>query len=136
MAYPWSNSTGFGTKYANPATLPNGNSTGGVVFNPSSNVIVATNDNSPYVTAYPWSASTGFGTKYTDPSVGNRPTGAPQDIAFNFDGTAIAVGHNTTPFVTAISWSNSTGFGTKFTNPTTLPPQPGQSVAFGTIYPA
>ena len=31
-AYPWSNSTGFGSKYADPATLPTGTDSYGVDF--------------------------------------------------------------------------------------------------------
>ena len=65
--YPWSNATGFGTKYANPASLTAGTfSGGGVAFSSTGNDIALAQYNSPYVSAYPWSAS-GFGTKYTAP---------------------------------------------------------------------
>jgi hypothetical protein len=74
--YPWSN--GFGTKYANPGTLPNG--TGyGVAFSPSGNAIAVAHLNSPYVSAYPWSS--GFGTKYANP--GTLPNGTGYGVAFS-----------------------------------------------------
>jgi hypothetical protein len=64
-AYPWSGS-GFGTKFADPATLPP--ATGrGVAFSPSGNAIAVAHSTSPFITAYPWSGS-GFGTKFADPA--------------------------------------------------------------------
>ena len=65
-AYPWSTS-GFGTKYANPATLPAG--ANAVAFSPSGNAM-ALGEYGPfssYIGAYPWSAS-GFGTRYANPA--------------------------------------------------------------------
>ena len=62
-AYPWS--AGFGTKYANPSTLPGGLSYG-VAFKPQGDAIAVGGYNSPYVTAYPWAA--GFGSKYSNPA--------------------------------------------------------------------
>ncbi len=73
--YPFS--AGFGTKYANPATLPS--ATGrGVAFNSAGNTIAVAQDGSPYINAYPWSA--GFGTKYADPAT--LPTNAANGVAF------------------------------------------------------
>jgi hypothetical protein len=64
-AYPWSGS-GFGTKFADPATLPTGTGNG-VTFSPTGDAIVVAHNASPFVTAYPWSGS-GFGTKFADPA--------------------------------------------------------------------
>lgn len=76
-AYPWS-SSGFGTKYANPTTLPTG--TGfGVAFSPDGSAIAIAHTASPFVSAYPWSGS-GFGTKYANPTT--LPTGAGYGVAF------------------------------------------------------
>jgi hypothetical protein len=62
-AYPWSN--GFGSKYANPATLPP--STGyGTAFSPSGAHIAVVHWGAISISAYPW--SNGFGTKYADPA--------------------------------------------------------------------
>ena len=62
-AYPWS--SGFGTKYADPATLP-ANDGYGVAFSASGNDIAVAHRGTPFITAYPWSS--GFGTKYADPA--------------------------------------------------------------------
>ena len=77
-AYPWSSSTGFGTKYTNPATLPT-NTSPGVAFSPAGDAIAVAHYTSPYVSAYPWSSS-GFGTKYADPAT--LPTGNALAVAF------------------------------------------------------
>ena len=81
--YPWS-SSGFGTKFANPLTLPTGDGNG-VSFSPSKNAIVVVSTLTPYVTAYPWSSS-GFGTKYTNPVT--TPTGDSKDVKFSPSGNA------------------------------------------------
>jgi hypothetical protein len=58
IAYPWSDS-GFGTKFADPGTLPTGQGNS-VAFSPAGNAIAVAHATSPYVTSYPWSGS-GFG---------------------------------------------------------------------------
>jgi WD40 repeat protein len=111
-AYTWS-SSGFGAKYADPATLPTG-SAYGVAFSPSGNTIAVAHSTSIFITAYPWSGS-GFGTKYGNPAT--LPTGGGIGVAFSPAGNAIAVAHGG---ITAYPWSTS-GFGTKYTDPATLP---------------
>ena len=123
-AYPWSGS-GFGTKFADPGTLPTGNAPN-VAFSPAGNAIAAALTASPYITAYPWSGS-GFGTKFADP--GTLPTGTGYGVAFSPAGNAIAVSHNISPFITAYPWSGS-GFGTKFADPGTLPTGTGRGLTF------
>jgi len=61
--YPWVSR--FGTKYADPATLPTGNGLS-VAFSPSGNDIAVAHPTTPFISVYPWSS--GFGTKYTDPA--------------------------------------------------------------------
>ena len=78
-AYPWNVSTGFGTKYTNPATLPAG-AGNDVAFNPAGDTIAVAHDTSPFISAYPWNAGTGFGAKYTNPAT--LPTGAGNGVAF------------------------------------------------------
>jgi len=73
-AYPFS--AGFGTKYADPGTLPVGRGYG-VAFNSDS--IAVGHQSSPSITAYPFSA--GFGTKYANPAT-----------LFTNDGRGIAFG--------------------------------------------
>jgi hypothetical protein len=118
-AYPWSGSTGFGTKFANPVSLPAGAGRGdAVAFSPQGNAISLTYDASPRWSAWQWSTS-GFGTKYTDPAgfdgVDCRST------AFSPAGDAVAcVSANVGTVIFVYTWSSSTGFGTKFTQPSFL----------------
>ena len=99
-AYPWSDS-GFGVKFANPATLPAGDGNG-VAFSPAGNTIAVAHTTTPFITAYPWSAS-GFGTKFTNPAT--LPAGDGNGVAFSPAGNAIAVAHTTSPSITAYPWS-------------------------------
>ena len=64
-AYPWS-SSGFGTKFTNPGTLPAGNGNG-VAFSLASTEIAVAHNTTPFITAYPWRSS-GFGTKFANPT--------------------------------------------------------------------
>lgn len=125
-AYAWSSGTGFGAKYANPATLPP-NSATGVAFSPIGNAIAVSHAITPFISAYSWSAS-GFGTKYANPATLPASTG--NGVAFSPAGDAIAVAHLTTPYISVYPWSSSTGFGTKYANPATLPAVNGNKVAF------
>jgi hypothetical protein len=79
-AYPWSGS-GFGTKFANPATLPTGYGNN-VAFSPVGDAIAVAHGHSRYVSAYPWNGS-GFGTKFANPAT--LPTGTGNDIALTIN---------------------------------------------------
>jgi hypothetical protein len=124
-AYPWS-SSGFGTKFADPGTLPP--DTGrGVAFSPSGDaIVVAVSGTSPFIAAYQWNAF-GFGGRFANP--GTLPASSSSGVAFHPAGDAIAVAHVDSPNVTAYPWSGS-GFGTKFADPATLPTGNGNGVAF------
>ena len=78
-AYSWSSSTGFGVKFADPATLPTGTGND-LTFSPAGNAIAVAHATTPFISAYPWSVGGGFGTKYTDPTT--LPTGAGNGVAF------------------------------------------------------
>jgi hypothetical protein len=124
-AYLWS-SSGFGTKYADPATLPTGTGIG-VAFSPVGGAIAVSHSTAPIITAYPWSGS-GFGTKYADPAT--LPTGATiGGVAFSSLGDAVAVGSSLSR-VSVYPWNVSTGFGTRYTNPATLPTGVGYGISF------
>ena len=130
-AYPWGDSTGFGTKYTEPTGMV-GSTNGSALcidFN-HTNTVVAIGHYSTVTTemfyAYPWSDSTGFGTKYTNATAPNYPLG----VSFNPTSTAISFAHLTTPFISTYPWDNTTGFGTKYANPATLPGGLGGSVTF------
>lgn len=115
-AYPWSNSTGFGTAYSNPGTLPTNasasayNNLGG-----TSTAVAVISGQSPFANVYAWSVS-GFGTRYSAPS-GISGTGT-RGVHLNDQYASIA--HGSSPFTHVYQWSDSTGFGTKYANPGTL----------------
>lgn len=79
--WAWS-SSGFGAKYSNPSTTPNGTSGKGFSFSPDGASILFGTNLSPFVYAYEWSSS-GFGSKYADPSP--LPTDDVNDISFNLN---------------------------------------------------
>ena len=75
-AYPWSGS-GFGTKFANPATVPTG--TGyGVAFSADGTYMAVAHETSPRITIYKRSGDT-F-TKLADPAT--LPAGVGYGVAF------------------------------------------------------
>lgn len=114
FAYPWSNSTGFGTKYTgiSLATYPID-----VSFNPTSTVVYFTNNSATPGYAYPWSDATGFGTRYTNPGslIGTY------SVTFTPDNATLLLAVNASPYIHAYPWSDATGYGTKYANPATLP---------------
>jgi hypothetical protein len=112
--YPWSDTTGFGVKYANPASLPAGYGQG-VDFRPGNGVVIEATGVTPFVEAWPWNA--GFGTKYSNPAT--LPAGLGNYVKFSGTGNDVAVAHSNSPYVSAYPWSS--GFGAKYANPATLP---------------
>lgn len=126
--YPFNPSVpSFGTKFANPGTLPTGSGQA-VSFTPTGNAVAIAHFSSPYISVYPWSTS-GFGTKYANPTAG-LPTGNPfiSGVKFSKDGAAVIILHKNSPYISAYRWSTS-GFGTKYTNPASIPNEAGP-VAF------
>lgn len=116
-AYAWSNSTGFGTKYSNPATLPS-NSADDCAFNPTGTAIAVTYSIGGVdkgLKVYPWSDSTGFGTPYSDPSA-QAPLSRNR-IKFSPDGRALLVVADNSPYVIAYNWSDVSGFGAAYSSP-------------------
>ena len=63
-AYKWN--PGFGTKYADPATLPEGN-VWSIAFSASGSTVVASHSYGDHISAYPWNYTTGFGARYANP---------------------------------------------------------------------
>jgi hypothetical protein len=66
-AYPFSGVSGYGTKYADPATLATNNAEW-VQFSPAKNVVGITSDSSPGILVYNWTNASGFGSKFSDPA--------------------------------------------------------------------
>lgn len=112
LAVPWN--VGFGTKYADPATLPIG-LVYSVEFNPSGTVLLIQDGEYPYLHAYAWSS--GFGTKYADPTA---------TVSSSYDG--LVKWHPSGNFFVSGSMGNvynwSSGFGTKYADPTGKPSLP------------
>jgi hypothetical protein len=69
--YPFTTGTGFGTKYANPASLPSGLGIG-IDFDDTTAFVAGGGRASPYLEVWDWSGS-GFGSKYSNPAT--LPTG-------------------------------------------------------------
>lgn len=118
-AYAFS-SSGLGTKYANPSTLPSaGASYSGATFSPDGGAVilahnVASSAVAP-VSAWAWNSVTGFGSKYSDPSetLGTPgQTNTARKVIFTPDGDlAVSMG-SSNKFVYVLGWDDSTGFGT------------------------
>jgi len=114
--YAWSDTTGFGTRYANPANRPQVGH--GVDFHPLGNAIVfsSTSSSISTIAAYAWSDATGFGAKFANP-VG-IPVGFhfARSVRFHPDGDAVGWAISLSPFMLAYRWTAS-GWGTKYADP-------------------
>ena len=110
---------GFGSKYANPATLPTAGSAAldrSVAFSPDGSAVAFTYGYSPWVTVYRWTIN-GFGQAFSSPTT-PLPS-KPLSVTFSPDGNAILFTTTDSPYVHAYSWSSS-GFGSKYSNPSSL----------------
>lgn len=113
--WSWSDASGFGTKYANPATLPSAGMNA-IAINPSNNTILGIGANPPYINAYAFSAS-GFGTKYANPATAaSQPAGNGRSC-WTPSGNAIFTSVIPSSNQEAYAWSS--GFGTKYAAPAT-----------------
>lgn len=112
QGWKWS-SSGFGTKYANPAVIGPG-SVREVRFSPNGQTVVsASTITSPYLSAYAYTQGSGFGTKYSDPAT--LPTSSQYNVSWNGDGTVAICGLGTTNALNVYPFSG--GFGTRYANP-------------------
>lgn len=118
--YPWSSATGFGTAFANPASLPNNGQD--VVFRPQGDAIFTTLNSG--MTGWQWSAA-GFGTRYTDVA-----TLTNYSIACHPSGNAVAYTSPDFPRVVACPFSTATGFGTQYANPSPVVASAGSDARF------
>lgn len=112
-AYPWTTGTGFGTKYANPATLPSGNIRD--VHFRTGNTVIGFYDGGgggTPLSAYPWSTS-GFGTKYAN-------NGGGESFEFSPNGLAVAASlydTSSNPRLRAVAFTLASGFGSSYAAP-------------------
>lgn len=115
-AYAWNSATGFGTKYANPSTLPTDGNAAKIATNPAGDAVAVSNlFGAERLNVYAWNNATGFGTRFSNPAT--IPTGGCTSVAWHPSGGAIAVTQaSTSPFVSTYPWSVS-GFGTRHGGP-------------------
>lgn len=114
---------GFGTKIANPSSLPN--STGNAItVHPTLQAVCMSTTSSPYLHAYQWNNTTkAFGTKYANPPTGlNTST---TDVHFKPTSTTTS-GHiagcmANSPRIVIFNFTIASGFGTKVANPAVIP---------------
>jgi WD40 repeat protein len=128
--YQWNSSTGFGSKYANPATTTGIVDAGisSIRFSKNGQALAAGGNAGAYINIYQFTFASGFGTKYSNP--GTTPANAVYGIMFSPNDSYVATAHFGSPFITVYPWNASTGFGSKYANPATLPGGTGQSVDF------
>ena len=131
-AWSWSNSTGFGSKYANPSTLPaTGTGNGRSLAFRVNNSAIAVGPNfsgASGIEAYLFSGA-GFGTKYSDPA---SQTGQVSSYGTNWNaaGDQIAIGVSAVPYVYAYPWTVGSGFGSRYANPGVALPNFGDSTSW------
>lgn len=116
-AWSWSDASGFGSRYSNPASVQAGQSRG-VQWSPSGQSIAVVYDASPYIAAWTWTDTLGFGTRFSNPTT--LPAGPTFSLTFNFEGTVVFTSGRDAA-VEAWQWSDTTGFGTKYSAPATAP---------------
>jgi hypothetical protein len=107
-AYKWDNATGFGTKYADPATLPN-STAWAVTFSPDNTSIAIGHDFGPHFSAYHWNNATGFGTRYANASDGGPQGGTVTDLSFSPNGNYLAI-ITSSAGSPIYEWNSTTGF--------------------------
>lgn len=115
-AYPWTDASGFGTKFSNPTA--SGITAYTVDFNVGATYVIAAAFAGNNFDIWPWSHSTGFGTRVAAPAT--LPPNYGYSANFSAQGTSIAVGSSTTQFITVYPFSAG-AVGTKYANPSTLP---------------
>ena len=116
VAYPFSSSSGFGTKYSDPSSLM-GTTARYIEFDPTdSNVLMGVSDGSGYsVVKYAWSNSSGFGAKTNYTSIA---FGTCYGITFNPSGNYVVIAANGSPYANSYNYSSS-GIGSLVSTPST-----------------
>lgn len=122
-AYPWS--AGYGSKYANPASLITTGPGAGLSFAPNGSAVAFGNGSASTtaLNAYVWSS--GFGTRYQ----GTTVSSSLYQTAFSPDTAYVAAAGTSTPYVSVLPWTGS-GFGTKVSDPGTTPAGASYSAVF------
>lgn len=120
--YEWDDVTGFGSKLADPATLPLPNSSY-VAFTEAEDAIAITQQGSfanPVGDA--WAFSSGFGARFTRPATWTANPDRGAGVDFVPDDYALIVGFNDGgiggQWNFAYHWDSASGFGSQYSNPT------------------
>jgi len=120
-AYFWDDTTGFGSKLSDPATLPV-SSLFTASFSPDMDAVFFTPSTAlARVYAYEWS-STGFGAQYSDPTLRHASATnveAASDVVF--------LNHSVSPRISATAWDSVTGFGSLYSDPPSPLPVSGRA---------
>lgn len=126
-AIPWDNSTGFGSKYADPASVPGAGLS--CAFTPAGDAILIAQTASPFIAGYPFSKVGGFGAKYSNPA--SLPPNSATRIAIAPSGAAVVVPNAvTSPYISGYPFNSTTGFGPKYSNPGSALPNTANGAAF------
>jgi hypothetical protein len=126
-AYNFTDASGFGSRIANPATLPTGRGLKTTFSPDGNNIAQAVGSLAGEVSAYAWTAGA-YGTKYV--STSGVPAGCNTIwAAFNNKGTYVAFTCGASPVILVYPFTSGTGFGTKVSNPATLPPATGLGIS-------
>jgi hypothetical protein len=127
--------TSWGTKWADPATLPGGAGTSVAIANaPLTATMTNSGTTAQSLISYRQSGLGAFGTIHTAPAT--APTGGGRVVSvapLGAGGTAqLAVGSVSTPFIQTYPLSNSTGWGTRVAaTGTAIPPATPRGVNYG-----
>lgn len=131
-AWDFNTSTGWGSRYSDPATLPTGSvySLASSSFDVIAGTSSSTERNS---VAYEFYPGTGWGTKYTNMSVdeiAGSPYGA--DLSWIQTGSftpVVSYSTTVTPYISSFTFTSG-GWGSKISNPGTLPTGSGNGLSW------
>ena len=98
-----------------------------VLFHPTKNIMVQSNQTSPYIQTFFLNHYSPSPASITSP--GTAPTGAANCAVVHPTGNYVGVGHATSPFMSLYPF-DGTAYGTKLTNPGTLPSAQVTSLEF------
>lgn len=129
-AYPWSNASGWGTRFSNPTTA-SPNDVRHCVFSPDSKYILLTGGTIPRTGIWNFNTTSGWDTKLTAP--GTLPASVANQACWSKSGDTIIMALDSSPYLYAYKFSAG-AWGTKYADPTSaLPSQYGTGCTFNSI---
>ena len=115
VTWAWDNTAGFGARYSNPATLPEGGGVSIGYTSASDAIIMSTGIYPAYLIGYPWNSVTGYGSRYADPI--QNPNTSQVPIKLSPDGKVILGQRASTAgggTFGALRFDSVTGYGTRY----------------------